>query len=60
MPLDTIETSKYYAPCVVKITPPSVTVDPEECIIHMALSSDYRKRHAQIYGSVCRQLIEIR
>jgi len=60
MALDAIGTPNYYASCVVKRASPHVTMDPEECIIHTDISSDYRNRHAQIYSSVYRQLIEIR
>ena len=35
-------------------------MDLEENIIHADITSDYRNRHAQIYSSVDRQLIEIR
>jgi hypothetical protein len=35
-------------------------MDPKECAIHTAISSDYRNRHAEIYSSVHRQLFEIR
>jgi hypothetical protein len=60
MALDAIETSNCCAFCVVKVTSASVTMDTEECIIDKPVSSDYRKRHAQICSPVFRQLIEIR
>jgi hypothetical protein len=59
MALDATETSNYYAQCAVKVTSPSVTMDLEKYIIHTDISSDYKNRHAQIYSSVDRQLIEI-